>query len=66
MNSYKVSRTGEDCALFTTIKAYLIIDNATESDAGEYELEVIAHLARPLQSRKTAYVTIGVCIKVTT
>ena len=62
MNSYTVSQTGEDCALFTTIKAYLIIDNARESDAGEYELEVIAHLARPLESRKTAYVTIGVCM----
>ena len=62
MNSYKVSRTGEDCALFTTIKAYLIIDNARESDAGEYELEVIAHLARRLESRKTAYVRIGVCM----
>ena len=29
------------------VEAYLIIDNATESDAGENELEVIAHFVRP-------------------
>ena len=62
VNSYRLSRTRDDCATFTTTEAYLIIDNARESDAGEYELEVIARFATPLESRKTVNVTIGVCV----
>ena len=62
VNSYKVSRTRDDCATFTTTEAYLIIDNARESDAGEYELEVTAQFSTPLESRKTVHVTIGVCV----
>ena len=62
VNSYRVSRAGNDCSTFTTTEAYLIIDNARESDAGEYELEVTAQFSAPLESRKNVHVTIGVCV----
>ena len=67
VRSYIVPQNGKDCVSFRTFEAYLIIDYARESDAGEYELEVTAQFARPLVSRKTVNVTIiGVCRKVTT
>ena len=59
MNSYTVARTGEDCTTVTTIETYLVIDNATESDAGEYELSAVAQFEKQLTSSRTVNISVG-------
>ena len=63
------THTERDTTTSVTLAAHarrrLIIDNARESDVGEYELEVIVQFGIPLMSRKIANVTVGVWPKVT-
>ena len=68
-NRHTHTHTQRDTTTSVTLAAHarrrLIIDNSRESDAGEYELEVIVQFGIPLMSRKIANVTVCVWPKVT-
>ena len=59
VTTFQTSRVGTDCSTLSIIEAYLIIDSATESDAGTYLLNAIALFQKAQISVKTIDVNIG-------
>ena len=56
---FQTARLGTDCSTLSIIEAYLIIDSATESDAGTYSLDVTAVFQKAQTSVKTIDINIG-------
>ena len=59
VTTFQTARVGTDCSTLSIIEAYLIIDSATESDAGTYSLNVTALFQKAQASVKTIDVNIG-------
>ena len=59
VTTFQTARIGTDCSTLNIIEAYLIIDSATESDAGTYLLNVTAPFRKAQTSVKTIDVNIG-------
>ena len=59
VTTFQTARIGTDCSTLNIIQAYLIIDSATESDAGTYLLNVTALFQKSQTSVKTIDVNIG-------
>ena len=59
VTTFQTARVGIDCSTLSIIEAYLIINSATESDAGTYLLNVTALFQKAQTSVKTIDVNIG-------
>ena len=53
VTTFQTAPVGTDCSTLSIIQAYLIIDSATESDAGTYLLSITALFQKAQVSVKT-------------
>ena len=59
VSTFLVAGASSDCSTLTSIEAYLIVDNATLSDAGSYSLQTVATFVTAERNEKEINVTIG-------